>query len=75
MMVGLEQKEDTAAWREDGGWIPGVNHSVVLLDVRNHREVDVADPSPSIQRECWTTRDLQRLWRNCGMRLVKRTNG
>jgi hypothetical protein len=71
LMVGLEEGRDAAAMRDEQGWIPGVGHSVVLLDVRRG-QVEIADPSPAIQRECWTAANFQRLWRNCGMRLVRR---
>ncbi|MEQ8790910.1 MAG: hypothetical protein RIC55_31900 [Pirellulaceae bacterium] len=73
LMVGIEAGSDSSRiMRREEGWIPGVGHSVVLLDTAGSRGVVVADPTPSIGRETWTARDFQQLWRFCGMRLVRR---
>lgn len=72
LMVGLEAGADSEKMRREEGWIPGVGHSVVLLDTVGPGRVEVADPNPSIGRESWTAEDFEQLWRYCGMRLVRR---
>ena len=73
LTVGLQNSNAIdAAERGPQGWIPGVNHSVVLLEFIETDYVVIADPTPGIGRELWHISDLERVWQNVGMRLVER---
>ena len=54
------------------GWVPGVNHSVVLESVRPGGSAVIADPSQELTREHWDCRTLDTLWRGTAIRLVRR---
>jgi hypothetical protein len=54
------------------GWVPGVNHSVVLESVRSGGIVVIADPSQEMSREHWDREMLTTLWRGTALRLVRR---
>ncbi|MEX2172886.1 MAG: hypothetical protein WD872_00905 [Pirellulaceae bacterium] len=54
------------------GWVPGVNHSVVLERVRANGVAIVADPSQEMSREHWDRETLRKLWRGNALRLVPR---
>jgi hypothetical protein len=73
LTVGLHDvTRHDAAYRTEEGWIPGVDHSVVLLEFRSPNWIEVADPSPEIGLECWRMDDLNVLWRGPAVRLVPR---
>lgn len=55
---------------EDHGWLPGVRHSVVLLQILPNDWLMIADPACS-NIELWTRRDLDLLWLGRGVRLVR----
>lgn len=69
-LLGNESRE-TALTREFG-WIPGVNHSVVLLGFNEDGSAEIADPSLTACREKWSPEMLQTLWRGHAFRLVPR---
>jgi hypothetical protein len=54
------------------GWIPGVAHSVVVLQALSDDTFLVADPATG--REVWSRHDLDVLWHGVGVRLI-RTGG
>ncbi len=74
LSVGLEAglPADTDFTREFG-WVPGVNHSVVLTGFTPNGLAVIADPSLEMSREQWDRPMLATLWRGYAIRLVKRT--
>ena len=54
------------------GWVPGVNHSVILESIRPGGTVVIADPTQEMAREQWDREMLRLLWRGHAMRLVPR---
>jgi hypothetical protein len=54
------------------GWVPGINHSVVLEGFRPGGAVIIADPSQEMAREHWDRETLATLWRGTALRLVPR---
>jgi hypothetical protein len=54
------------------GWVPGVNHSVVLEGFRADGTAVIADPSQEMSREHWDRLTLRTLWRGYAMHLVQR---
>lgn len=76
--VGLSHQQaaraDFAAIRDEDGWIPGVEHTVVLLGRGPANTYKVADPTPGIDRELWNPATLDTLWRGMGFRLVERNS-
>ena len=75
LSVGLERGNpaDTDYTREFG-WVPGVNHSVVLHKFTSTGAAVISDPSIEMSREQWDGPMLQTLWRGYALRLVRRTN-
>lgn len=73
LSVGLESglPADTDFTREFG-WVPGVNHSVVLTGFTSNGLAVIADPSLEMSREQWDGPTLQVLWRGYAIRLVRR---
>ncbi|MEX2026646.1 MAG: hypothetical protein WEH44_05085 [Pirellulaceae bacterium] len=73
LSVGLESglPADTEFTREFG-WVPGVNHSVVLTGFTNSGLAVIADPSIEMSREQWDRPMLATLWRGYAIRLVPR---
>ena len=71
--VGLDSSasRDTEFTREFG-WIPGVNHSVVLLGFTSYGNANIADPTQELSREEWDDEMLKILWRGYAIRLVER---
>jgi len=61
-----------AEFTREFGWVPGVNHSVVLETVRSGGTVVIADPSQEMTREHWDRETLATLWRGTALRLVRR---
>ena len=73
LSVGLAAgAPDNAEFTREFGWVPGVNHSVVLEGVRSGGIVVVADPSQEMTREHWDREMLTTLWRGTALRLVPR---
>ncbi|MDX1948503.1 MAG: hypothetical protein SFU86_24165 [Pirellulaceae bacterium] len=54
------------------GWIPGVNHSVILNGFNSRGMAQIADPALPMCREQWDHETLRSLWRGYAIRLVKR---
>jgi hypothetical protein len=73
LSVGLEagERADTDFTREFG-WVPGVNHSVVLTGFTERGVATIADPSLEMSREHWDRPMLSTLWRGYAIRLVRR---
>jgi hypothetical protein len=71
--VGLEStaRGDTDYTREFG-WVPGVNHSVILHGFTNFGSAIIADPTQELSREQWDEEMLRVLWRGYAIRLVER---
>jgi hypothetical protein len=76
LSVGLEAglPADTDFTRELG-WVPGVNHSVVLTGFSRDGLATIADPSIEMSREQWDCHTLAALWRGYAIRLVPRQSG
>ncbi len=73
LSVGLAAgTPDSAELTREFGWVPGVNHSVVLETVRSGGVVIIADPSQEMSREHWDAEMLSTLWRGTALRLVPR---
>lgn len=74
LTVGLDETSETdPSFRDEHGWIPGVDHSVILLDHSPGSGLfEIDDPAPGIGREFWSSRELNCLWRGYGLQLVKR---
>ena len=74
LTVGWDADSDAdAAYRSERGWIPGVDHSVILLGRVDDHHYEIADPAPGIGREYWTEEELRSLWRGYGVRLRRGT--
>lgn len=71
--VGLDagSSSDTEFTREFG-WIPGVNHSVILHGFTSYGSAVIADPTQELCREQWDQKTLDILWRGYAIRLVER---
>jgi hypothetical protein len=54
-------------YQTEWGWIPGVSHSVVLLQFLPNGRVEIADPAEG--RETWDIEALRVLWHGDGIRL------
>ncbi len=55
------------------GWIPGVNHSVILQRYNETGSAVIADPTMASCAEHWDREQMQTLWRGYAVRLVKRS--
>lgn len=55
------------------GWKNGIGHSVILMRRSIRNRVLIADPTPDVGWEDWTSEELRFLYRGTAMRLVKRT--
>lgn len=73
--VGLPQfgSADPAFTREFG-WVPGVNHSVIVRYFDQNGSAIVSDPTQARCRESWAPETLQTLYRGIAFRLVKRAS-
>ncbi|HZL89562.1 MAG TPA: hypothetical protein VFB96_14455 [Pirellulaceae bacterium] len=73
LSVGLDRgnSADTDYTREFG-WVPGVNHSVILHKFSRSGAAVISDPSIEMSREQWEPPMLQTLWRGYALRLVRR---
>jgi hypothetical protein len=54
------------------GWVPGVNHSVVLESYDRSDMAVISDPSQEMSREHWDRDTLRTLYRGTILRLVRR---
>lgn len=73
LSVGLAAgAPDSAELTREFGWVPGINHSVVLETVRSGGIVVIADPSQEMSREHWDRAMLSTLWRGTALRLIPR---
>lgn len=54
---------------KDWGWIVGVKHAVVLVEVLPSGNVLIGDPANGLER--WSTEQLRRLWDGRGARVQK----
>jgi hypothetical protein len=52
----------------EGGWIPGLAHSVVYFGQIGDRHI-IGDPSRGY--EAWTTLEMNLLWTGTGLRAVR----
>ncbi len=71
--VGLQQfaSSDTAFTREFG-WVPGVNHSVIVRYFDQNGSAIIADPTQARCTESWAPETMDMLYRGVAFRLVKR---
>ncbi len=67
LAVELPYGTEDRRYAEQWGWIPGMGHSVVVLDRTPDGGVLVADPSVGLER--WTVADLRLLWHGDGIRV------
>jgi peptidase C39-like protein len=73
LSVGLESGDSPhSEFTREFGWVPGVNHSVVLESMHPSGTAIIADPSQEMSREHWDRKTLVTLWRGSALRLVKR---
>ena len=73
--VGLDRgAPGNTDFTREFGWVPGVNHSVVIERFSSNRSAVIADPACEMCREQWNADTLRTLWRGYGMRLVRRPN-
>lgn len=73
LSVGLSREARVDAnFSAEFGWIPGVNHSVVLWKLKPSGVASISDPTQPQCRENWDPDMLQLLYRGCAMRLVER---
>ena len=73
LSVGLDRGTaiDSEFTREFG-WIPGVNHSVVMHGFTSSKCALISDPTQALCREEWDMNTLDTIWRGYAIRLVKR---
>ena len=74
LSVGLEAGAAEDEFTREFGWVPGVNHSVVLLGFNNQGNAVIADPTQELCREHWDPATFQTLWRGYAFRLVERSS-
>ncbi len=67
LAVELPYGAQDRRYAEQWGWIPGMGHSVVVLDSTPDGRLLVADPSVGLER--WTAADLDVLWHGDGIRV------
>lgn len=73
LSVGIGRGADVdREFTREFGWLPGVNHSVVLLGVNGHRSATIADPAFEMCREQWDAGTLRTLWQGYAFELVPR---
>ena len=74
LSVGLAaDAPQNSEFTREFGWVPGVNHSVVLEAFQQGGLAIISDPSQEMTREHWDQETLQMLHRGTVVRLVKRT--
>ena len=57
-------------YKNDWGWIPGVQHSVVYFQRKNENSVEMGDPANG--RELWGVGSLKTLWHGDALEMVPR---
>jgi hypothetical protein len=67
MAVRLPFGVDDPRFEAEWGWIPGMGHSVVVLERNSAGELLVADPA--IGLEVWDEKKLETLWQGNGIRV------
>lgn len=73
LSVGLESGSTVdGEFSEEFGWVPGVNHSVMLLGFSPQGNAVIADPTQEQCREHWDRETFETLWRGYAFRLVER---
>lgn len=73
LSVGLARGQVVDSdFTKEFGWIPGVNHSVILRHYTSHGSAVIADPTQALCTEHWDEKQMQTLWRGYAVRLVKR---
>jgi hypothetical protein len=73
LSVGLSREARVDAnFSAEFGWVPGVNHSVVLWKLKPSGRATITDPTQPHCRENWEPDMLHLLYRGCAMRLVER---
>lgn len=73
LSVGLDKSESRdGEYTREFGWIPGVNHSVILHGFTKSGCAIIADPTQELCREQWDREMLHTLWRGYAIRLVER---
>ena len=71
--VGLDASASSDSdFTREFGWIPGVNHSVILHGFTSYGSAIIADPTQELCREQWDEETLRVLWRGYAIRLVER---
>jgi len=74
LSVGLDGAAPAdSEFTREFGWVPGVNHSVVLEGFSSNHCANIADPAQEMSREQWDAKTLRTLWRGCAFRLVRRS--
>jgi hypothetical protein len=71
VILSVELKADAKVdprYQRAWGWIPGVPHTVVVLDFPLPGQVRIADPATG--RETWSVEDLRVLWHGVGARFI-----
>jgi hypothetical protein len=74
LSVGLDGAASDPEFTREFGWIPGVNHSVILEGFSTTHCAIIADPSQEMSREHWDYETLQTLSRGHAFRLVRRSS-
>jgi hypothetical protein len=73
LSVGLAANAPVSSeFTREFGWVPGVNHSVVLESWQYGGLAIVADPSQEMSREHWDRDTMELLFRGTVLRLVPR---
>jgi len=71
LSVGLPASGDVdPVYAQQWGWIPGVNHTVVLYRFLGKDRAEIGDPATG--REVWNLSDLKVLWHGSGIYLKER---
>ena len=73
LFVKLDEKGYVdPSYEEDKGWLPGVDHSIVLFGITDDERFEIGDPANGL--ETWDGKDMTTLWHGDGFRLVQRGN-
>ena len=68
--VGLDAKSNISEeMRQEGGWIPGVQHSVVMFQLNSAGDALIGDPARGL--EVWSSGELKMFFRGHGMQLYQ----
>ena len=70
LSVGIDPaSRDDRLYQQENGWIPGVNHTVVLYGFLADGKIEIGDPA--VGRQTWSEKDLDLLWRGEGIYLAR----